>query len=151
MRPKFSHLLDHDQKSRVIDSVKRLVEVFSSDQLAIDDRHAPRLYARLLRQLLDPHLATSKKNVSESLTDASPVEDTSPMAYFPTPTPYQQSTATVETSTSEWSMEDVYAQLPQLDPEQCVAQQNFGNGVMQMTEAEYLAGYMGMSNEPWFM
>jgi len=55
LRPDFSNLLNKEQEAEVFDLIGRLIQTFSSPEIAIDDRHTPRLYARFLAGLLSRH------------------------------------------------------------------------------------------------
>jgi hypothetical protein len=55
LRPDFSNLLNKEQENEIFDLIGRLIQTFSSPEIAIDDRHTPRLYARFLAGLLSRH------------------------------------------------------------------------------------------------
>ncbi|KAJ8522831.1 hypothetical protein ONZ45_g676 [Pleurotus djamor] len=55
LRPEFSQLLTKDQESEIFDLIGRLIQTLSSSDIAIDDRHTPKLYARFLAGLLSKH------------------------------------------------------------------------------------------------
>jgi hypothetical protein len=55
LRPEFAHLLSKDQEAEIFDLIGRLIQTLSSPDIAIDDRHTPRLYARFLAGLLMRH------------------------------------------------------------------------------------------------
>ena len=48
-------LLDEEQCQRVIELIERLIETLRSEQVAVDERHAPMLYSRFLSNLLAKH------------------------------------------------------------------------------------------------
>jgi hypothetical protein len=52
LRPEFSHLMMKQQENEVFELIGRLIQTLSSPEIAIDDRHTPRLYARFLAGLL---------------------------------------------------------------------------------------------------
>lgn len=55
LRPEFSHLMSKEEESQVYDLIGRLIQTLSSPEIAIDDRHTPKLYARFLAGLLSRH------------------------------------------------------------------------------------------------
>ncbi|KAJ6552076.1 hypothetical protein DFH09DRAFT_601358 [Mycena vulgaris] len=55
LRPEFSHLMAKEQENEVFDLIGRLIQTLSSPEIAIDDRHTPKLYARFLAGLLSRH------------------------------------------------------------------------------------------------
>jgi hypothetical protein len=52
LRPKFSDLLMPEDETMIFDLVERLIQTLSSSDVAIDDRHTPKLHARFLLSLL---------------------------------------------------------------------------------------------------
>ncbi|KAF7361496.1 hypothetical protein MSAN_01183000 [Mycena sanguinolenta] len=48
-------LLTQEEESQVYDLIGRLIQTLSSPEIAIDDRHTPKLYARFLAGLLSRH------------------------------------------------------------------------------------------------
>ncbi|KAJ7689016.1 fungal-specific transcription factor domain-containing protein [Mycena rosella] len=55
LRTEFSHLMPKEQENEVFDLIGRLIQTLSSPEIAIDDRHTPKLYARFLAGLLSRH------------------------------------------------------------------------------------------------
>ncbi|KAJ7711995.1 hypothetical protein B0H16DRAFT_1744612 [Mycena metata] len=55
LRPEFSHLMPKEEENQVYDLIGRLIQTLSSPEIAIDDRHTPKLYARFLAGLLSRH------------------------------------------------------------------------------------------------
>lgn len=55
LRPEFANLLTKDQENDVFELIGRLIQTLSSPEIAIDDRHTPKLYARFLAGLLSKH------------------------------------------------------------------------------------------------
>ncbi|KAF5345063.1 hypothetical protein D9758_010418 [Tetrapyrgos nigripes] len=55
LRPEFSHLLRREDENETFDLIGRVIQTLSSSQIAIDDRHTPKLYARFLAGLLSRH------------------------------------------------------------------------------------------------
>ncbi|KAI0369514.1 hypothetical protein BV20DRAFT_1078089, partial [Pilatotrama ljubarskyi] len=56
LRPEFNAFLDIQQEERIIELVKKLFDTWTSGEFAIDEKHNTQLYARFLKQLLDPHI-----------------------------------------------------------------------------------------------
>ncbi|KAF8177381.1 hypothetical protein K438DRAFT_1845777 [Mycena galopus ATCC 62051] len=52
LRPEFSDLIPKKEENQVYDLIGRLIQTLSSPEIAIDDRHTPKLYARFLVGLL---------------------------------------------------------------------------------------------------
>ncbi|KAF8187951.1 hypothetical protein K438DRAFT_1834414 [Mycena galopus ATCC 62051] len=55
LRPEFSHLIPKKEENQVYDLIGRLIQTLSSPEIAIDNRHTPKLYARFLVGLLSRH------------------------------------------------------------------------------------------------
>ncbi|KAJ7660324.1 hypothetical protein DFH06DRAFT_393736 [Mycena polygramma] len=55
LRPEFSHMMSNEKESQVYDLIGRLIQTLSSPDIAIDDHHTPKLYARFLARLLSRH------------------------------------------------------------------------------------------------
>ncbi|KAJ7915584.1 hypothetical protein B0H13DRAFT_2231820 [Mycena leptocephala] len=55
LRPEFAHLMPKEEENQVYDLIGRLIQTLSSPEIAIDDRHTPKLYARFLAGLLSRH------------------------------------------------------------------------------------------------
>ncbi|KAJ7063571.1 hypothetical protein C8F01DRAFT_985730 [Mycena amicta] len=52
LRPDFSHWMVLEEENQVVGLIDRLIQTLSSSEVAIDDRHTPRLYAHFLAGLL---------------------------------------------------------------------------------------------------
>lgn len=57
MRPEYNVFLDIQQEERIVELVSRLFQTWTSDAFSLDERHNPQLYARFVKQLMEPHLA----------------------------------------------------------------------------------------------
>ncbi|KAI0772374.1 hypothetical protein BD413DRAFT_603880 [Trametes elegans] len=57
LRPEYNAMLDIQQEERIIDLVQRLFETWTSDKYSLDEKHNTQLYARFLKQLMEPHVA----------------------------------------------------------------------------------------------
>jgi hypothetical protein len=55
LRPEFNNLLPKEEGSEIYQLIGRLIQTLSSPNIAIDDRHTPKLYARFLAGLLSHH------------------------------------------------------------------------------------------------
>ncbi|KAF7305162.1 hypothetical protein MKEN_01231400 [Mycena kentingensis (nom. inval.)] len=55
LKPEFAHLMSQEEEKRVFNLIGRLIQTLSSPEVAIDDRHTPKLYARFLAGLLSKH------------------------------------------------------------------------------------------------
>lgn len=53
LRPEFVHILTREMEDEIFDSISRLITTLQ--EVAIDERHTPRLYARFLAGLLTKH------------------------------------------------------------------------------------------------
>jgi hypothetical protein len=47
--------MSKEEETQVYDLIGRLIQTLSSPEIAIDDRHTPKLYARFLAGLLSRH------------------------------------------------------------------------------------------------
>ncbi|KAI0633110.1 hypothetical protein C8Q77DRAFT_871216 [Trametes polyzona] len=56
LRPEYNAYLDIQDEERIIELVKKLVEAWASDKINLDEKHNTQLYARFLKQLMDPHI-----------------------------------------------------------------------------------------------
>ncbi|PIL25701.1 transcription factor [Ganoderma sinense ZZ0214-1] len=67
LRPEYNAYLDIQQEERIIELVQRLFTVWTSDKLSsLDECHNTQLYAKFLKQLMEPHVArlTMKKRAA---------------------------------------------------------------------------------------
>lgn len=55
LKPEFSSLITKDQEEDIFELIGRLIRTLNSPEIAIDDRHTPRLHARFLAGLLSKH------------------------------------------------------------------------------------------------
>lgn len=55
LKPEFKGLVNKDQEGEMFDLIERLIQTFNSSEIAIDDRHTPKLHARFLSVLLSKH------------------------------------------------------------------------------------------------
>jgi hypothetical protein len=55
LRPQFKSLVSQEQETELLALVGRLIQTLSSPDIAIDDRHTPKVYARFLASLLSRH------------------------------------------------------------------------------------------------
>src|ERR1700722_4180162 len=55
LRPEFSNLMSKEQENEVFELIGRLIQMLSSPEITIDDRHTPKLYARFLAGFLMRH------------------------------------------------------------------------------------------------
>ncbi|KAK2461096.1 hypothetical protein APHAL10511_006875 [Amanita phalloides] len=55
LRPGFANLVSEDEEMVILVLISRLIQTLSSQKLAIDDRHTPKLFSRFLTGLLARH------------------------------------------------------------------------------------------------
>ncbi|EIN06539.1 hypothetical protein PUNSTDRAFT_72698 [Punctularia strigosozonata HHB-11173 SS5] len=55
LRPEFAILRTPQDEHEILEVISRLIQILSSPEIALDDRHAPKLYARFLAGLLTKH------------------------------------------------------------------------------------------------
>ena len=55
LKPEFHSFLSKDQDEEIFTMITRLIQTLNSPEIAIDDRHTPRLHARFLAGLLSRH------------------------------------------------------------------------------------------------
>ncbi|CAE6434410.1 unnamed protein product [Rhizoctonia solani] len=70
LRPQFAAARERSQSQNIISLVTRLTEVLGSNEVAIDDRHSPRLYSRFLSGLIQKHAQGSMVLAAPSNTGA---------------------------------------------------------------------------------
>ncbi|RDX49727.1 hypothetical protein OH76DRAFT_1482841 [Lentinus brumalis] len=178
LRPEYNAFLDIQQEERIIDLVKRLFETWTSDKFSLDERHNTQLYARFVKQLMEPHiarLAQKKRAAGQSTTEVKteqiPISPTSVSDSSTSQTMYPEPDPTL-------SLGDIYspdvdvskaaAQLsasgmlpdPGVSWEQLFASSESGgflNGPMGggdvtgMMGDECLAAMMGLGDGAWFL
>jgi hypothetical protein len=57
MHPKYAVYISQEQRQGIRDKIQRIVDLLGSPDVAIDDRHAPKLYSHFLENLLATPLA----------------------------------------------------------------------------------------------
>ncbi|KIY45806.1 hypothetical protein FISHEDRAFT_48653 [Fistulina hepatica ATCC 64428] len=55
LRSEFANIMTKNHENDIFDLISRLIQTLSSPDIAIDDRHTPKLYARFLAGLLSRH------------------------------------------------------------------------------------------------
>lgn len=59
LQPKFASYLTSENRSEIRRLVQQVIDLLASPEVAIDDRHGPKLYSRFLRNLLSKPMARS--------------------------------------------------------------------------------------------
>ncbi|KAF7291885.1 hypothetical protein MIND_01213800 [Mycena indigotica] len=77
LRPEFSQLMAKEEENEVFDLIGRLIQTLSSPEIAIDDRHTPKLYARFLAGLLSKHRRDGGATVGRLHPNAPPTQQSS--------------------------------------------------------------------------
>jgi len=62
LRPEFSWLVEADDKMKIFDLIGRLIQTLSSPEVAIDNKHTPKLHAKFLAGLLTKHHQDSNQD-----------------------------------------------------------------------------------------
>ncbi|TCD66046.1 hypothetical protein EIP91_001854 [Steccherinum ochraceum] len=157
LRPEFSSLITRQQHDEIFDIIGRLIQTFSSEELAIDERHTPKLHARFLTGLLSKHrkdVSAAAKQMQQqqppqqqSVAGGSPPshsQSSSPdPTYAPPPPPPQQQqpppTGGMGQSQQPMYTENnyVYADAPGPDPAQA-QQQQYGEPMVEGFDDELL-------------
>ncbi|KAI0073466.1 hypothetical protein K474DRAFT_194545 [Panus rudis PR-1116 ss-1] len=57
LHPKYANYLPFDERAKIRELVGRVADLLGSPEVAVDDRHYPKLYSRFLKGLLDSALA----------------------------------------------------------------------------------------------
>ncbi|KZT73649.1 hypothetical protein DAEQUDRAFT_721712 [Daedalea quercina L-15889] len=70
LQPKYSVYLSSEQRVEIKDLVQRVIDLLGSPEVAIDDRHGPKLYARFLQGLLSTPMARIDHSPSSLRRDA---------------------------------------------------------------------------------
>ncbi|KAI0084549.1 hypothetical protein BDY19DRAFT_970897 [Irpex rosettiformis] len=55
LKPEFSNMISKEQEEDIFQLIGRLIQTLNSPEIAIDDRHTPKLHARFLAGLLSKH------------------------------------------------------------------------------------------------
>ena len=111
LRPEYSPFLDLQQEERIVELVQRLFETWTSDKFALDERHNTQLYARFVKQLMEPHLTRlaerkraaaagaasghSQAGLTEIKTEQVPISPTSISDAATSPTVYHEQDPTL--------------------------------------------------------
>ncbi|KAF8589368.1 hypothetical protein K439DRAFT_1628805 [Ramaria rubella] len=77
LRPRFASIIERHQQDDIITLVSRLVDVLQSNEVAIDERHTPKLYARFLNSLLERHTSGRRSSHGSIPIYEEPEEPTS--------------------------------------------------------------------------
>ena len=75
LRPDFAGIVAPSHKHRILSLVGRLIKLFGSSDIAVDDRHTPKLYSRFLAGLVTRYSSPQE----EPQTRAVPKIESSPM------------------------------------------------------------------------
>jgi len=62
LRPEFSWLVRADDKTKIFDLIGRLIQTLNSPEVAIDNKHTPKLHAKFLAGLLTKHHQDSNQD-----------------------------------------------------------------------------------------
>ena len=62
LRPEFSWLVEAGDKAKIFDLIGRLIQTLSSPEVAIDNKHTPKLHAKFLAGLLTKYHQDSNKD-----------------------------------------------------------------------------------------
>lgn len=80
LQPKFASYLSRDKRIEIRSLVQKVIDLLASPEIAIDDRHGPKLYSKFLRNLLAKPLAQidppSTRGVSEPAPARKPTKIT---------------------------------------------------------------------------
>ncbi|KAI0922432.1 hypothetical protein AcV7_005968 [Taiwanofungus camphoratus] len=142
MRPEFKNLITKDQETEIFDLIRRLIQTLGSPEIAIDDRHTPKLHARFLAGLLARH----RRDIATSGRIHPQHPPPSQMPLGPTSSAY--STQSAPTPSSSSSPQQVFPPAPaqggfQDDHDMISNQMNVGGMVgepVYQEEAAYAAG-----------
>ncbi|KAF7368188.1 hypothetical protein MVEN_00137900 [Mycena venus] len=172
LRPEFSHLMVKGEENQVFDLIDRLIQTLSSPEIAIDDRHTPKLYASFLTGLLSKHRRDSamigqlhppvQQSVTSSASSskyghmfgASSTFTMSPMGgmvaslpsehrYGHVYAPLQEQTQPAEVITPIYQPEATYT-----GPIQCCSEFDFSTGLPD--EEQMLAAMQELKNFSWW-
>lgn len=80
LQPKFASLLDDQARTDIRAIVQSVIDYLGSPEIAIDDKHGPKLYARFLKNLMASPLVKRKGTRPKSVT-TSPSTDASSISY----------------------------------------------------------------------
>lgn len=162
LRPEFSWLVEADDKAKTLDLIGRLIQTLNSPEVAIDNKHTPKLHAKFLAGLLTKYHQGS--NQDQLTTQGPPPPSRHPAGGDPTsyegqpppssaPTQYlgHGSGTTQSTSMAQGGFDNVsYASDPRLssqpsisfphDAPQCQPQMSDGVAAAQDSAVNAMAG-----------
>ncbi|KAH9929980.1 uncharacterized protein B0H18DRAFT_1117054 [Fomitopsis serialis] len=117
LQPKYSVYLSREQRVEIKDLVHRVIDLLGSPEVAIDDRHGPKLYARFLQGLLNTPMARIDHSPSSLKRDSRRSKTTS-IASSPShaSTSARQSLSPAPDSTSTQSSPKPHTPPPTLSP-----------------------------------
>jgi hypothetical protein len=98
---RLSFILSAQQRETIVGLIRDVIKAFNSPEVAADDRHTPKHYARFLRGLLWPYIAIKRKSMDmQQLPPAIPTSTpalprSAPTTYMPLP-----DTSTVSSASS---------------------------------------------------
>ncbi|EMD34175.1 hypothetical protein CERSUDRAFT_159676 [Gelatoporia subvermispora B] len=85
LQPKFTSYLSREQRLDIRHSVQRVIDLLGSPEVAIDDRHGPKLYARFLEGLLATPSARIDHSPAPVKREMSPLQQLSQPVHPPSP------------------------------------------------------------------
>ncbi|KAG6852892.1 hypothetical protein C0991_008342 [Blastosporella zonata] len=169
LKPEFSSLLSKDQETAIFDLIGRLIQTLSSPEIAIDDRHTPKLYARFLAGLLSRHRRDGATVGRLHPHPPPPSENSSSRDFAPTGTPPstsifsitspQSSTSQSQSSTyagsyqqSDGKMDTTPIYQPEATFSAATGAINFGSdlSVSAVSDEEMLATMRALKNPAWW-
>ncbi|KAG6885331.1 hypothetical protein C0993_003179 [Termitomyces sp. T159_Od127] len=163
------YLLLKEQETEVFDLIGRLIQILSSPEIAIDDRHTPKLYARFLAGLLSRHRrdgATvgrlhpqpppSNNSSSRDVTRAPSTSAFSVMSSQKSDSPIQGSSLSSSSFQQERKMDTTPIYQPEATFSASTGAIHFGSDVgiasldSGMSDEEMLATMQALDNPAWW-
>lgn len=166
LRPEFRDMLDRSQEERIVQLIKRLHDTWTSNDIATNENHTSKLYARLIKQLVDPHLIRLQQPITQEYTATelnSPSDvSTSPTSSIPEVSPYTQSVfpplptevnvkPIIQGMEPEFnvSWEGIYSDPHIMQPGPLPTSPS--DTAFVMSDAEYMSAVMALANETWLI
>ncbi|KAK0214522.1 hypothetical protein IW262DRAFT_275863 [Armillaria fumosa] len=81
LRPEYSSLLENADNHESVNLIAILIDEFSSSDIAVDDRHTPKLYARFLATLLSNYRRNIPREKGVGDLQTAPIKNTDVLTY----------------------------------------------------------------------
>ncbi|KAJ3535551.1 hypothetical protein NM688_g6964 [Phlebia brevispora] len=111
LHPKYDSYIGDEQRIEIRGKVEQIIELFGSPEVAIDDRHGPKLYARFLQGLLDSPAASLERKRRVKAKSESPMTHKMELQETSIPPPRQSAS---QPNSARTSVEPEYSRQSQI-------------------------------------